>query len=60
MNFARYSCPLCLQVKPAAASGVLNRKEGMVTANASVVQYAEITPENVAEFHFHGATGDFS
>jgi len=45
--------------KPAAASGVLNRKEGMVTANASVVQYAEITPENVAEFHFHGATDDF-
>jgi putative ABC transport system permease protein len=46
-------------VKPAAAAGVLNRKEGMVTANASVVQYAEITPENVAQFHFHGATGDF-
>ena len=46
-------------VKPAAAAGVLSRKEGMVTANASVVQYAEITPENVAEFHFHGATGEF-
>lgn len=46
-------------VKPAAAAGVLNRNEGMVTANASVVQYAEITAENVAEFHFHGATGDF-
>ena len=46
-------------VKPAAAAGVLNRKEGMVTANASVVQYAEITSDNVAEFHFHGATGDF-
>jgi len=45
--------------KPAAASGVLNRKDGMVTANASVVQYAEISAENVAEFHFHGATGDF-
>jgi putative ABC transport system permease protein len=46
-------------VNPGAASGVLNRKEGMVTANASVVQYAEITLENVAEFHFHGTTGDF-
>ena len=46
-------------VEPAAAAGVLNRKEGMVTANASVVQYAEITSENVAEFHFHGATGEF-
>jgi len=45
--------------KPAAASGVLNRKEGIVTANASVVQYAEITPDNVSEFHFHGDTGDF-
>ena len=46
-------------VEPAAAAGVLNRKKGMVTANASVVQYAEITSENVAEFHFHGATGEF-
>jgi putative ABC transport system permease protein len=45
--------------KPEAASGVLNRSEGMVTANASLVQYAEITPENVAEFHFHGASDDF-
>lgn len=31
----------------------------MVTANAALQQYAEITPENAAEFHFHGATGDF-
>ncbi len=46
-------------VKPVAASGVLNRNEGMVTANASVVQYAEITAENVSEFHFHGAKGSF-
>ena len=23
------------------------------------MQFAEITPENVTEFHFHGATGDF-
>jgi putative ABC transport system permease protein len=46
-------------VKPGAASGVLNRKEGMVTANASVEQYAEITPDNVSEFHFHGAADSF-
>jgi len=46
-------------VQPGAASGVLNRKDGMITANASVVQYAEITPENVTEFHFHGDTADF-
>jgi putative ABC transport system permease protein len=46
-------------VKPGAASGVLNRSEGMVTANASVVEYAEITPANVAEFHFHGDNAQF-
>jgi len=45
--------------KPGAASGVLNRSEEMVTANASVVEYAEITPANVAEFHFHGDNADF-
>jgi len=45
--------------KPEAATAVLNRNEGMVTANASVVQYAEITPDNVADFHFHGANEDF-
>ena len=45
--------------KPAAATGVLNRSEGMVTANAALLQHAEITPENAAEFHFHGVTGDF-
>jgi len=46
-------------VKPGAASGVLNRKNGMVTANASVEQYAEITPDNISEFHFHGAADNF-
>jgi putative ABC transport system permease protein len=45
--------------KPEASASVLNRNEGMVTANASVVQYAEITAENVADFHFHGANEDF-
>ena len=45
--------------RPQAAASVLNRSEGMVTANAALQQYAEITPENAAEFHFHGATGDF-
>jgi putative ABC transport system permease protein len=45
--------------KPEATSGVLNRSEGMITANASLVQYAEITAENVDEFHFHGASDDF-
>ena len=44
---------------PEATYGVLNRNEGMVTANASVVEYAEITPDNVAEFHFHGGRRSF-
>lgn len=46
-------------VNPEAASAVLNRSDGRVTANASVVEYGEITYENVAEFHFHGGTDDF-
>jgi putative ABC transport system permease protein len=36
------------------AAGVLNRTDKLVTANASVVQYAEINRDNVDEFHFHG------
>lgn len=38
---------------------VLSRGEGTVTANAALVQYNEITPENVREFHFHGETRGF-
>jgi putative ABC transport system permease protein len=45
--------------KPEAAGAVLDRRDGTVTANASVVQYAEITAENVANFHFHGSNDDF-
>lgn len=40
--------------QPGAASAVLSRDEGRITANASVVEYNEITPENVGSFHFHG------
>jgi len=39
---------------PEAASTVLSREGGKVTANASVVQYTEITPDNIESFHFHG------
>ena len=39
---------------PEAASGVLKREGDTITANASVVQYNEITPDNVDSFHFHG------
>lgn len=37
-----------------ATSGVLSRSEENIVANASVVQYNEITEENVGSFHFHG------
>ncbi len=32
---------------------------GAVTLNASVVEYTEITEENLASFHFHGDPGTF-
>ncbi|NNK38384.1 MAG: ABC transporter permease, partial [Xanthomonadales bacterium] len=44
---------------PGGAAGVLNRTDELVTANASVVQHAEITRDNVGEFHFHGALDTF-
>ena len=37
-----------------AASGVLRRDTASITANAAVVQYTEVTPDNLASFHFHG------
>ena len=45
--------------EPAAASGVLSRDGRRITANASVVQYNEITFENLDSFHFHGDFGDY-
>ena len=45
--------------QPEAADGVLRREGNQVVANASVIQYNEITPENVASFHFHGDTSTF-
>ena len=39
---------------PEAAAAVLTREGSTITANASVVQYNEITPENIDSFHFHG------
>ena len=45
--------------KPSATASVLSREDGTITANAALVEYAEITPENVGEFHFHGDTADF-
>ena len=37
---------------------LLGRGEGSVTASAAVEQFIEITPENIAEFHFHGDRDD--
>ena len=42
-----------------AGSAVLTRSDESITANASLVQYNEITTENVREFHFHGDTSGF-
>lgn len=33
--------------------------DGAVRLNASVVQYNEVTEENVDDFHFHGEIGDY-
>jgi putative ABC transport system permease protein len=39
--------------------GVLSREGDRVTANASVVQYNEITPENIDSFHLHGDRSEY-
>ena len=44
---------------PEAAAAVLKRTGDTITANASVVQYNEITQENVDSFHFHGDLSDY-
>jgi putative ABC transport system permease protein len=44
---------------PEAASAVLDRNENRITANASVVQYTEITEENIDSFHSHGDRADY-
>ena len=45
--------------KPEAAASVLTRTGSVVVANAAVVKYNEITPDNVDSFHFHGDTSGF-
>jgi putative ABC transport system permease protein len=44
---------------PDAAGQVLQRDSGNVVGNASVVQYQEITADNLGEFHFHGDQGEY-
>lgn len=45
--------------RPEAASGVLERSDDKIVANASVRQYNQITDDNVASFHFHGDPAAF-
>ncbi len=45
--------------RPEAAAGVLGREGNRVIANASVVQYNEITEENLESFHFHGDLSNY-
>ena len=39
-------------------SGVLERREGHVSLNASIREAMQITPQNIGSFHFHGAAAD--
>jgi len=38
---------------------VLRRDDGKVVANAALMQYTEITDDNIHSFHFHGDPADF-
>ena len=42
-----------------AAAAVLKRDDKTIIANASLVQYNEITAENANSFHFHGDTSTY-
>ena len=41
------------------SSAVMSRDKDRIVANASLVQYNEITPENSDSFHFHGDLSDY-
>ncbi|MEM7477504.1 MAG: hypothetical protein AAF483_21165, partial [Planctomycetota bacterium] len=38
-----------------SADAVLKKDEQLLTANASVLTFTEVTPENASTFHFHGS-----
>ncbi len=42
-----------------AAKSILERDGNQLTANAAVVTYTQITPENADSFHFHGEPDSF-
>jgi len=45
--------------RKADSAVVLERSSENLVFNASIVEYAEITPENIDSFHFHGDPGEF-
>ena len=45
--------------QPEASDGVLRTEGDQIVANASVLQYNEITTENIGDFHFHGDPAAF-
>jgi putative ABC transport system permease protein len=45
--------------RTADESVVLRRDDKKVVANAALMQYAEITDDNIRSFHFHGNPSDF-
>jgi putative ABC transport system permease protein len=45
--------------RPQDASVIIERTDANVVANARLVEYTEITTENIDSFHFHGAPGDY-
>jgi putative ABC transport system permease protein len=45
--------------RPEATPRVLRREGNRITANASVMQYNEITDANIESFHFHGDVDGF-
>jgi putative ABC transport system permease protein len=44
--------------RPEAAGAVLKSEGDRIVANASLVQYNEITADNIDSFHFHGDTAE--
>jgi putative ABC transport system permease protein len=38
---------------------ILEQRDSTIVASAKVVQYTEITPDNIDSFHFHGDTSTF-
>ena len=45
--------------RPQDASVIIERTDANVVANARLVEYTEITTENIDSFHFHGAPVDY-